>query len=67
MGRKPLFEEVVTTEFSLTCGTCNTSHTLAGDAAVVAAEIATFVAAHHEHNGFRIQAESAHREPEAAE
>ena len=54
-------------QFVLTCGACSTSHVLERDAAVVAAEIATFVAAHRDHGDFRIRSETGPADVEAAE
>jgi hypothetical protein len=39
----------------MTCGQCQATHTLGGPDTVVAAEIATFIAAHREHGEFSIQ------------
>ena len=57
----------VTTQLVLTCGSCRTSHQLTGDATVVAAEIATFMAVHRDHNEFRIQTGTTGNEVDAAD
>ncbi|HET6815743.1 MAG TPA: hypothetical protein VFH66_00745 [Mycobacteriales bacterium] len=46
----------MTSQFVMTCGECQATHTLGGPDAVVAAEIATFIAAHREHGEFSIKA-----------
>lgn len=43
--------------YELTCGGCRTRHVLTGELAVMSAEIATFVAAHAEHQAFAINAD----------
>lgn len=52
-------------EYNLVCGACGTAHTLTGSLGVMAAEIATFMAVHHEHGEFKINHATVAEEPAA--